>query len=115
MSSKMSKDIISNITSIEIILHINSERLYSIGLSLFRVSDKKRSKIHNPIVVSIVSALLLIREFVSYSMADPRLSMMIGDLSFNWKLKPMWNLTVVVGIVMCLSHQTIYYFYREAK
>ena len=26
-------------------------------------------------------------------------------------LKPMWNLTVVVALMMCLSHQTIHYFY----
>ena len=110
MSSKMSKNIISDITSIEITLHVISERLYSIGLSLFRVSDKKRSKIHNPIVLSIVSSLLLVREIVSYFMADPRLSMMIGDISFNWKLKPMWNLTVVFAIMMSLSHQSIHYF-----
>ena len=111
MSSKMSKNIISDITSIDSALHIMSERVYSIGLSLFRVSNEKRPKIMNPIVVTSVLSVLLIREIVSYSVADPRLSMMIGDMSFNWKLKPMWNLTVVVGILICLSHQTIHYFY----
>ena len=29
----------------------------------------------------------------------------------NWKLKPMWNLNTVVSFVICLSHQTIHYFY----
>ena len=111
MSSKMSKNIISDIISIEITLHIISERLYSIGLSLFRVSNEKRSKILHPIVVTSVISVLLLREIVSYSVADPRLSMMIGDLSFNWKLKPMWNLSMVVANLICLSHQTIHYFY----
>ena len=111
MSSKMSKNIISNITSIETSLHIISERLYSIGLSLFRVSNEKRPKISNPIVVTIVLFVFMVREVVSYSLDNPRLSMMIGDLSFNWKLKSMYNLTVVIGIVICLSVQAIHLFY----
>ena len=52
MSSKMSKNIISDITSIENSLHVSREHLYSIGLSLFRVSTEKRPKILHPIVVS---------------------------------------------------------------
>ena len=63
--------------SIETSLHIISERLYSIGLSLFRVSNEKRPKIYNPIVVSIVLFLSMGREIVSYLMDNPRLSMTI--------------------------------------
>ena len=111
MAFKMSKNIISNITSIEITLHIMSKKLYSIGLSLFRVSNEKRPKILHPIVVTIVLFVFMIREIVSYSVNNSCLSMMIGDLSFNWKLKPMWNLTMVVGIVICLSVQAMHLFY----
>ena len=95
----------------EITLHIISERLYSIGLSLFRVSNEKRPMIYNPIVVTLDFSGLLFREIVSYSVDNPRLSLMLGYMSFNWKLKPMWNLNMVVSIVICLSHQTIHYFY----
>ena len=107
----MAWNIILDLKSIDTSLHIISERLYSIGLSLFRVSDKKRSKVYNPIVVSMVLFCLMAREIVSYFIGDPRLSMMIGDLSFNWKLKPMWNLTMIIGIVICLSDQAIHLFY----
>ena len=107
----MSNNIISDLTSIEITLHIISERLYSIGLSLFRVSAKKRPKILHPMIVSLVLIVYLTREIISYYIGDPRLSMMIGDISFNWKLKPMWNLTLVVAIIICLSVQAIHLFY----
>ena len=107
----MSKKIISDLRSIDISLHIISERLYSIGISLFRVSDKKRSKVFHPIVVSTVLIALMTREVVSYFIGDPRLSLMIGDMSFNWKLKPMWNLTMVDGMILCLSAQAIHLFY----
>ena len=102
---------ISDSRSIETSLHIISERLYSIGLSLFRVSNQKRRKIYNPIVVSMVLFVIMAREVVSYSVDNPRLSLMIGDVSFNWKLKPMWNLTVVIAIVICLSDQALHLFY----
>ena len=102
---------ISDLRSIETSLHIISERLYSIGLSLFRVSDEKRPKIYNPFVVSMVLLVFMTREVVSYSVDNPRLSLMIGDVSFNWKLKPMWNLTMVIGNVICLSVQAIHVFY----
>ena len=110
--SKMSNNnIISDLKSIDISLQIISERLYSIGLSLFRVANEKRPKIFHPIVVSMVLFCLLTKEIVSYSLDNPRLSMMIGDLSFNWKLKPMWNSTVANFILVCLSVQSLHAFY----
>ena len=104
----MSKNMI---TEIELSLFMISERLYSIGISMFRVSDKKRLNILNPNVVSIVLTALLVREIVSYFVGDRRLSMMIGDLSFNWMLKPMWNLSIASALVIILSHQTIHRYY----
>ena len=110
--SKMStNNIISDLKSIDISLHIISERLYSIGLSLFRVANEKRPKIFHPIVLSMVMFSLLAKEIVSYLLDNPRLSMMLGDVSFNWKLKPMWNLTMADFLVVCLSVQAIHVFY----
>ena len=106
----MSK-MISNLRSIEISLHIISEKLYSIGLSLFRVSNENRPKILHPIVVTMILFVFMTREIVSYSLDNRRLSMMIGDISFNWKLKPMWNMTMIIGIVICLSDQALHLFY----
>ena len=97
--------------SIEIFLHIISEKLYSIGLSLFRVSDQKRRKLCQPLMVAFVLSLTMLRDLISLSLNDRLLSMKLGDFSFNWKLKAMWNVTIISGALIGLTSQAIHCSY----
>ena len=88
-----------------------SEKLYLSGMSYLKISHKKRQLFSNPIIIFSILSVVLVRELTSLLLHDHNISRMIGDLSFNWRLKSIWNLTLIFGINLALGSHTIHYYY----
>ena len=97
----------------DLALYAISDKLYLIGLSLFKVGHKRRSVSFHPVIVGLVLLLLITREIVSLLIDDRRVSMMLGDIAYKWQLKNMWNLTALfaeLNALACMATNWLYYF-----
>ena len=71
--------------------------LYENGISMFRIGGQKRKPYFNPIVCIIINLILIIRDISSLVIDEERYSIIVGDLTFKWKLKKEW-----IGFMFCM-------------
>ena len=110
---ELNEKIVNELTSVENLLVVISEKLYSIGLLLFKNETKRRKLKNNPIVISSIILIFLMREVLSLLMNDRNISLMLGDFAFNWRLKSMWNLVLITSVCIALSNQIIHLIYHR--
>ena len=109
---KLNEKIVNELTSVENLLVVISEKLYSIGLLLVRNESNRRKLRYNPIVISSILLIFLMREVLSLLLNDRNISLMLGDFAFNWRLKSMWNLMTIIIMCQTLSLQLIHAFFH---
>ena len=110
---ELNEKIVNELTSVENLLVVISEKLYSNGLLLIKNESNKRKLRYNPIVISSISLIVFIREVLSLLLNDRNISLMLGDFAFNWRLKSMWNLIVITSVCFASSNQIIHLFYHR--
>ena len=110
---ELNEKIMNELTSVENLSVVISEKLYSIGLLLIKNESNRRKLRYNPIVISSISLIVFIREVLSLSLNDRNISLMLGDFAFNWRLKSMWNLIMITNIAINLSSQIIHLIYHR--
>lgn len=85
--------------------------LYKIGISLNSNETVKRKLIYNPILMTIILSIVLMRDLLSYLINDRAISLKLGDLSYNWKVKLTWNLTIVIAMTTVVLIKALFYSY----
>ena len=104
----------SRIKTCDQILCFIGEKFYSIGLSHFRFGHQKRGLIYNPFLVLVVCVIIIIRDIVSCLAKDQNISIILGDMAFNWQLKNMWYSQHIIFLSMTPFSQAIHlYFYMK--
>src|ERR1700712_1352633 len=103
IQSKRIENMISTLNTCDHILDKVSEKLYLNGFSNLKIGSKKRKMIFKPIIVLTFLSFLIIRETISLTLNDRNISRIIGVFCFNWRLKSMWNLFIILIIFCVLS------------
>ena len=98
---RLNEKLVNDLISVENLLVVISEKLYSIGLLSIKNGSKRRKLRYNPIIIFCVSIIFVIREVLSLLLNDRNISLMLGDFAFNWRLKSIWNLGLI--IIFCIS------------
>ena len=88
-----------------------SEKLYLYEVSFFKLGDTKRKIFYHPILIVSILFIILMRELTSLIFNDPALSLLIGDIVYNWRLKSMFNLTIIFGDLVSFNIMIIHFYH----
>ena len=105
------KELINSVLISDQTLNIITKKLYFNGFSYLSIGSKKRKIIFKPILISTFLSLILIRELVCLSINDPTLRLMLGDVSFNWRIKSMWNYFIILSVDIVLIPHLIHFLH----
>ena len=93
------------------------DRIYiygsSIGVTYLQQEHIKHHWFYNKILINLTLLLLLLRDITSFLIDDRRVSLMLGDMAFNWEFKPIWNLIMITGISLILSVRALHYWHNK--
>ena len=81
---RLNNKILNELTSVENLLVVITEKLYSNGLLLIKNDSNKRKLRYNPITISSILLIFVMREVLSLLLNDRNISVMLGDFAFNW-------------------------------
>jgi len=97
------------------ILKAGDNHLYRIGLCHSSNSNAKRSKFHNPILISIINLILLIKNITSLLLPeeDERLFIIFGDFAHFLGIRIHFNIACGLYTLLSLTSQLIYYYNYE--
>ena len=84
------------------------------GISCSTNEFIKRSWIFRRHFINLIIFIILLREMISLSLNNKYWSLMLGDLSFNWKYKVIWNsFVIIVSITGLLTRYLHYHFFEQ--
>ena len=63
----------------------------SVGISYFEHEQIKHHWFYNKFLINAVLIIVLIRELISFLLKNRKLSLMLGDMTYNWEFKSIWN------------------------
>ena len=85
----------------------------SVGVIHFHQEHIKHHWLYNRILINFILIVVLLREITSLLSNDRRVSLMLGDMAFNWEFKPIWNLIVMTAITLTLSVRALHYWHYK--
>jgi len=93
----------------DIIINSAETYLYRIGLSLFKQSE--RIKFYNPIFISFINIISIIRTIISLHLPEDNVKLFIinGDFSYFLGIRTHFNIAYILYILLALTSQIIHY------
>ena len=83
----------------------------SVGITYFEHEQIKHHWVYNKILINTVIIIVLIREIISLLLKNRELSLMLGDMTYDWEFKSIWNLIIINSILFALSMRGLHYWY----
>ena len=83
------------------------------GISYFHHEQIKHHWFYNKILINTILIILLIIELTSLLSNNRRMSLMLGDMAFNWEFKSIWNLIIIIGISLTLLTSCLHYWHYK--
>ena len=103
----------SKIKTLEVVLKNLNEKLYLKGIFFLEVVTRSESEIRHPLRHTLIQLLCFTQMFLSLHYNERRVSMMVGDFAFDWKLKSMWNWNLVVICTITLGKSFWSYYSKH--
>ena len=97
----------------ELVIKDCDELLYEIGLCLTSLRERpKRWPINNPVFIAIITSIYLSERVVSILVpeSERQILLLVGETGRYFNLKVQWNLYFILGSMIGLSSQTLYYY-----
>jgi hypothetical protein len=95
----------------DIIIHSAETHMFRIGLSLFENESAKRTKLHNPVFITLVNTISLMRCIISLLLPqeNEKPFIIIGDFSYFLGIRIHFNLAYGLYILLALTSQLLHY------
>ena len=97
----------------ELVIKDCDELLYEIGLCLTSLRERpKRWPINNPVFIAIITSIHLTERVVSLLVpeSERQILLLVGETGRYFDLKVQWNLFFILGSMIGISSQTLYYY-----
>ena len=82
----------------------------TVGISYFEHEQVKHRWFYNRILINTISVIQLIRVSTLLLLKNGGLSLMLGDMTYNWEFKSIWNLIMINSTMMTLSIRGLHYW-----
>jgi len=95
----------------ELLVTSAGSHLYRIGLSHFPFGWKRRKKIHYPLLIALLNAIILVKSITSLLLTEenPELFILLFDFSFFLNARIHYNICVTVIMILTLISQILHY------
>jgi hypothetical protein len=95
----------------DIIIHSAETHMFHIGLSLFENESTKRTKLHNPVFITLVNTISLMRCIISLLLPqeNEKPFIIIGNFSYFLGIRVHFNLAYGLYILLALTSQLLHY------
>lgn len=95
----------------DIVIHSAEAHMFRIGLSLFENESTKRIKLHNPIFITLVNIISLMRCIISLLLPkeNEKLFIINGDFSYFLGIRIHFNIAYGLYILLALTSQLLHY------
>ena len=83
------------------------------SVSRYKYVSIKTPIIFNEVLMNFILIAILVRDLISLMINNEHVSLMLGDIAFNWRDKSLWNIDVILAALTALGNRFLHYYYSK--